>query len=123
MSCTKKNIWHIISAVLGFINLVIIVLWMNFYNKNSINVKCSCDAISVQIAIMDVIFVLFTLGLSIAGFIGYNTIKGAAMDKVEKAAQNYINDRLNESSGGLPPTSPLFVNVNNQNSTPINPDS
>lgn len=70
MSFIRKNIWNFINTLLGLINFVILLVYMNFYNRTPGILQF--DAISIQIAMMDIILVVFALGLTAAGIIGYN---------------------------------------------------
>ena len=73
-----------INIILSFINILLFLrlIWGINFTSYPVGLKnYSFDAISTQIAIMDVILTCMSIGLAVAGFVGYNSIKISVEEK------------------------------------------
>lgn len=99
--------YKFLNVCLGFVNVLLfgcLIFALNFTQITIEKSKCSFDAISVQIAIMDIVLTCVSLGIAAAGYIGYNVIKSSAVnnaqekaiEKAEEVAQDMVSKRLND---------------------------
>lgn len=88
-----------LNVCLGLMNVFLFgffIFGINFTPQIARYKSCDFDTISTQIAMMDIMLTFVSLGLAVAGFIGFGAIKSSAEAKAVEAAKKEANSMMAE---------------------------
>lgn len=91
--------WRVLGVIAGVFMLVTALMFWTAWRSsqftptgNGLEIKSGIDVIAIQLDILSLVIAVVAIGLAVAGFIGYQTIRDGAIKKAQETAENEVGE-------------------------------